>query len=65
MADDKCALRGFKMLSQLEGIIPALESAHAIGWILDNPETLGDIAIINVSGRGDKDLATVMDHENI
>jgi tryptophan synthase beta chain len=65
MADDKCALSGFKMLSQLEGIIPALESAHAIGYVLDNPEMLGDMAIINVSGRGDKDLATVMAYENI
>jgi len=65
MADDKCALGGFKMLSQLEGIIPALESAHAIGYVLNNPETLGDMAIINVSGRGDKDLATVMAYENI
>lgn len=65
MADDKTAIRGFKSLSRLEGIIPALESAHALGYSLREPETLGDLVIINVSGRGDKDLATVMDYENL
>lgn len=64
MADDKTAIRGFKSLSRLEGIIPALESAHALGYSLREPEALGDLVIINVSGRGDKDLATVMDYEN-
>jgi tryptophan synthase beta chain len=63
MADDGTALAGFKALSRLEGIIPALESAHAIGYVLQEPDSLGDLAIINVSGRGDKDLATVMEHE--
>jgi len=65
MADDKAALRGFRELSRLEGIIPALESAHAVGYALENPEELGDMAIINISGRGDKDLQTVMDYENL
>jgi tryptophan synthase beta chain len=65
MADDKTAIFGFRALSELEGIIPALESAHALGYALREPETLGDLAIINVSGRGDKDLATVMDYENL
>ncbi len=65
MADDKTAIRGFKTLSRLEGIIPALESAHALGYSLREPESLGDLVIINVSGRGDKDLATVMDYENL
>ena len=65
MADDRTALRGFKALSQLEGIIPALESAHAIGYALREPELLGDLTIINISGRGDKDLATVMEYENL
>jgi tryptophan synthase beta chain len=63
MADDGTALAGFKALSRLEGIIPALESAHAIGYVLQEPDSLGDVTIINVSGRGDKDLATVMEHE--
>ncbi len=65
IADDKTAMRGFHALSRLEGIIPALESAHAVGYALQEPEALGNLAIINISGRGDKDLATVMDYENI
>jgi tryptophan synthase beta chain len=65
MADDKTAIAGFRMLSELEGIIPALESAHALGYALREPEALGDMAIINISGRGDKDLATVMEYENL
>jgi len=65
MADDKTAIRGFRALSRLEGIIPALESAHAVGYAMQEPEALGEMAIINVSGRGDKDLATVMDYENL
>jgi tryptophan synthase beta chain len=65
MADDKTALNGFRVLSRLEGIIPALESAHALGYALREPEALGDLVIINVSGRGDKDLSTVMEYENL
>ncbi len=65
MADDKTAITGFRLLSELEGIIPALESAHAVGYALGEPEALGDLAIINISGRGDKDLATVMEYENL
>ena len=65
IADDKTAMQGFHALSRLEGIIPALESAHAVGYALEEPQALGDLAIINISGRGDKDLATVMDYENL
>ncbi|OPY48836.1 MAG: Tryptophan synthase beta chain 1 [Methanosaeta sp. PtaU1.Bin112] len=65
IADDKTAMNGFHALSKLEGIIPALESAHAVGYALEEPQALGDLAVINISGRGDKDLATVMDYENI
>jgi tryptophan synthase beta chain len=65
MADDKSAIVGFRTLSELEGIIPALESAHAVGYAIREPQTLGDLSIINISGRGDKDLATVMDYENL
>lgn len=63
VADDGAALAGFRRLSVLEGIIPALESAHAVGYALNNPEALGEVSIINLSGRGDKDLATVMEQE--
>ena len=65
IAEDDTAIRGFHALSKLEGIIPALESAHAVGYALGEPQELGDLAIINISGRGDKDLATVMDYENL
>jgi tryptophan synthase beta chain len=64
-ADDSTALEGFRALSRLEGIIPALESAHAVGYTLKEPDALGDVTVINVSGRGDKDLATVMEYENL
>lgn len=65
MADDSTAILGFKRLSLLEGIIPALESAHAVGYALNRPDMLGDVSIINISGRGDKDLETVMEYENL
>ncbi len=57
---DKEAIEGFKMLSQREGIIPALESSHAIGWVLKNRKRLsGKRVLINLSGRGDKDMESV------
>lgn len=56
------ALEGFKALCELEGIIPALESAHAIGYVLElAPQMAQDqIILVNLSGRGDKDLGTAM-----
>jgi tryptophan synthase beta chain len=59
--EDDRALEGFHRFSQLEGIIPALESAHAVAYIEDNYEDLGDVILLNVSGRGDKDLETVLE----
>ncbi|HLI50439.1 MAG TPA: tryptophan synthase subunit beta [Thermomicrobiaceae bacterium] len=58
---DAEALEGFKLLCRTEGIIPALESAHAIylGARLAAERSAEDIAVINVSGRGDKDMHTV------
>ncbi|QUI23692.1 tryptophan synthase subunit beta [Vallitalea pronyensis] len=60
---DKEALDAFQLLSKKEGIIPALESAHAIGYALKIiPQLSKDkIVVINVSGRGDKDVQTVLD----
>jgi tryptophan synthase beta chain len=52
------ALAAFRRLAELEGIIPALESAHAIAWTLANPG--GALDLICLSGRGDKDLAEVI-----
>ena len=64
--DDEQALEAFHRLSQEEGVIPALETAHAFGFIEaaangDAEETLGDTIVVNVSGRGDKDLETVVE----
>jgi tryptophan synthase beta chain len=58
---DEQALAAFRTLSELEGIIPALESAHAVAQVLAMADDLSedDIVIINVSGRGDKDCEEV------
>jgi tryptophan synthase beta chain len=53
------ALEGFRALATLEGILPALEPAHAIGWLLRRPLEEGSLVLVNLSGRGDKDLETV------
>ncbi len=58
-ADDTEALEAFHQLSREEGIIPALESAHAVA-LLEKEDDLGDVVVVNLSGRGDKDLDTVM-----
>ncbi len=60
---DKEAIEAVKLLSQTEGIIPALETAHAIAYLnYLLPDTSADeIVIINLSGRGDKDLNTIME----
>ncbi len=59
---DAEALAAFKLLCELEGIIPALESAHAVAEVVKLAPQLGREAVIlvNLSGRGDKDLDTVM-----
>ena len=56
---DAEALEGFRALATLEGILPALEPAHAIGWLLRRPLAEGSLVLVNLSGRGDKDLETV------
>jgi tryptophan synthase beta chain len=58
-ATDAEALAGFRALALLEGILPALEPAHAIGWLLSRPLPEGSLVLVNLSGRGDKDLETV------
>jgi tryptophan synthase beta chain len=61
--DDEEALDGFQMLSKLEGIIPALETAHAIADALRVAPTMrpDQIILVNLSGRGDKDIFSVAD----
>ncbi len=60
-AIDEEAMEAFDLLSRLEGIIPALESAHAVAYALKLAPTLGKdkIVIVNLSGRGDKDVMQV------
>jgi tryptophan synthase beta chain len=58
-ATDDDALAGFSALATLEGILPALEPAHAIGWLLRRPLPEGSRVLVCLSGRGDKDLDTV------
>ena len=58
-------MRAFELLARSEGIIPALESAHAIAWVVAAAER-GELApgatvLVTLSGRGDKDVAQVMD----
>jgi tryptophan synthase beta chain len=61
---DQAALDAARLLSRTEGIIPALESAHAIAGLLERiPKMAGsDLAILNLSGRGDKDMDTYSRH---
>ncbi len=62
-ADDATALHGLQELSRTEGIIPALESSHALGYLLEMGKqgdlAAGSLIILNLSGRGDKDMLTV------
>lgn len=62
--DDKRAMEGVKLASTLEGIIPALETAHAFAYLEDlMPQTdPDDIIVVNLSGRGDKDMTTIAKH---
>jgi tryptophan synthase beta chain len=55
---DEQALAAFARLARLEGIIPALESAHALAWVLEDPGS--ELDVVCLSGRGDKDLAEAL-----
>ncbi|AFV22698.1 tryptophan synthase subunit beta [Methanolobus psychrophilus R15] len=59
--NDEEALEAFYELSRTEGIIPALESSHAISYVMKMAQSgeLGDLVVVSLSGRGDKDLETV------
>jgi tryptophan synthase beta chain len=61
---DEAAVRAYLRLSEKEGIIPALESSHALAWVLDNRRDFarGAQVIVNLSGRGDKDMGIVARH---
>ena len=56
--EDDEALAAFRKVAELEGILPALEPAHALAWLLANPSP--GLDLVTLSGRGDKDLAEVL-----
>ncbi|MGH9201073.1 MAG: tryptophan synthase subunit beta, partial [Vicinamibacterales bacterium] len=60
-ATDEQAINGFQALAKLEGIIPALESSHAIAHVRHIARELGSegLIVVNLSGRGDKDVQSV------
>jgi tryptophan synthase beta subunit len=62
-ATDADALEAFQSLCRLEGIIPALETAHALAWVqrAAGQFTRGDTILVCLSGRGDKDVSQVAD----
>ena len=64
-ADDAEVLDGFSLLARTEGIIPALEPAHALAWVIRTAGTAGlpaaSTVLVTLSGRGDKDVAQVME----
>jgi tryptophan synthase beta chain len=63
-ATDREALEAFQLCSQLEGIIPALEPAHALAFVRKLAPTLSrdNILVMNMCGRGDKDIFAVAEH---
>ena len=59
---DEEVVEAFQLLSRSEGIIPALESAHALAWVVrEAPSLEGQVILLNLSGRGDKDVDQMMD----
>lgn len=67
LANDAEALDAFQTLCRTEGILPALESSHALAWVLRHHDELpaGGHVVVNLSGRGDKDMDIVEQHLHI
>jgi tryptophan synthase beta chain len=63
-ADDNAVLDAFELFTKSEGILPALESSHALAWLMSQKGKLSaeTIAVVNLSGRGDKDVSIVEKH---
>jgi len=66
VTDDE-AMTAFRQLNRLEGILPALESSHALAWVAKNAGAMDSqqILVVNLSGRGDKDIFTVAELDGI
>ena len=62
--NDAQAVHAFQTLCRLEGIIPALESSHAVALAMENAKNLSKdkIIVVSLSGRGDKDMNSVMEY---
>ena len=63
-AEDDDAVRAFAFLARHEGILPALEPSHALAWLMDHAKNIGKnrIVVMNLCGRGDKDITTILDN---
>jgi tryptophan synthase beta chain len=57
--NDKGAIKAFKWMTENEGIIPALESSHAISWVMKNKWKKNDVVVVCLSGRGEKDIDVI------
>ena len=66
-AEDTEVLDAFELLTKTEGILPALESAHALAYLMRQKGKLNadTIAVVNLSGRGDKDVSIVEKHRSV
>jgi tryptophan synthase beta chain len=66
-ATDEETMSAFRLLNRTEGILAALESSHAIAWVVANAPAMdpSDIILVNLSGRGDKDINTIAKLDNI
>jgi tryptophan synthase beta chain len=64
ITDDEAMTAGLE-LCQLEGIIPAIESSHALAIFAQKEFKPNDVVVLSLSGRGDKDLDTYIDHFNL
>ncbi len=66
VTDDE-AMEGFRLLCRTEGIIPALESSHALAWVMNQAPGMAaeSIIVVNLSGRGDKDILTVAELDGV
>ncbi len=64
---DDAALAAFRLLNRVEGILPALESSHALAWVMQHAKDFAAdaVVIVNLSGRGDKDIPTVSELDGI
>ncbi len=64
-ATDREAIEGFHLLSAMEGILPALESAHAIAEVTKRAPGMDpdQVIMVNLSGRGDKDVESVLEYD--